>query len=680
MKKNKKILLISGISIVVIALLSTIYVILTTPDKDTTLTAIEKRYVTRNKSKVLNIAIPNDIPVFSLNGEGVFFDFVKDFSDDIELKLNEVPYNIGEEPSLYDYKFEITRDVDKNQILLYQDYYVALSQQNEKLSSINDLNKMSIGTINNNMENITYYLNDIDASFIQKKSIDDLFTGLEKEEYDIVIVPYMTYLNEILSKKFNIVYNFNDIKDNYVLTLSDNNDTVNTILKKYYELWNQNDYIKSYNEAYKTIYYSVKGIKSKDQAQLVGKVYNYGYVDNLPFEKVVNKNLIGINGEYINSFANLTDSEFKFKKYNSISDLIEAFNNNEVDIIFNNFNTSNALSDAYQTISTYKEKFVVLANIKNNFIIDTSRGLKDETVYALEDSDLATYIKSNTEAKLKTFKNYGVLLNNLKDDMLVIMDYDVYNYYKNDELKDYYIAYTSTFDNSYNFIIKNNNSNNILLQMFNDFISSRSFEHIKVNAYKNITINPKNETLAQTIFNYLLFIVFPLIIIILILSVIFKKRKEKKVIKKDEKLRYIDMLTSLKNRNYLNANIETWDEAKVYPQTVIIIDLNNLKYINDNFGHEEGDNVIKAAANILIKTQLESSEIIRTDGNEFLIYLIGYKEEQIVSYMRKLYKAMKDLPHGYGAAFGYSMIDDDIKLLDDAINEATLDMRSNKES
>ena len=48
--------------------------------------------------------------------------------------------------------------------------------------------------------------------------------------------------------------------------------------------------------------------------------------------------------------------------------------------------------------------------------------------------------------------------------------------------------------------------------------------------------------------------------------------------------------------------------------------------------------------------------------------------------MRKLYKAMKDLPHGYGAAFGYSMIDDDIKLLDDAINEATLDMRSNKES
>ena len=41
---------------------------------------------------------------------------------------------------------------------------------------------------------------------------------------------------------------------------------------------------------------------------------------------------------------------------------------------------------------------------------------------------------------------------------------------------------------------------------------------------------------------------------------------------------------------------------------------------------------------------------------------------------------MKDLPHGFGAAFGYSMIEDDTKLIDDAINEAILDMKSNKES
>ena len=161
----------------------------------------------------------------------------------------------------------------------------------------------------------------------------------------------------------------------------------------------------------------------------------------------------------------------------------------------------------------------------------------------------------------------------------------------------------------------------------------------------------------------------------------WKKRDTRKTISipKGEKIKYIDMLTSLKNRNYLNDNISIWDESEVYPQTIIIIDLNNIAYINDNYGHEEGDKVIKEAANKLITTQIENTDIIRTNGNEFLIYMVGYDEKQVVSYIRKLNKELKDLSHGFGAAIGYSMIHDAIKTIDDAVNEATLDMRSNKE-
>ena len=43
-------------------------------------------------------------------------------------------------------------------------------------------------------------------------------------------------------------------------------------------------------------------------------------------------------------------------------------------------------------------------------------------------------------------------------------------------------------------------------------------------------------------------------------------------------------------------------------------------------------------------------------------------------------KELKELPYGYGAAIGYSMIMDDIKTVDDAINEATIDMRNKKEN
>ena len=160
----------------------------------------------------------------------------------------------------------------------------------------------------------------------------------------------------------------------------------------------------------------------------------------------------------------------------------------------------------------------------------------------------------------------------------------------------------------------------------------------------------------------------------------YKKYRENKQKMNEERSKFIDPLTSLKNRNYLSLNIDKWDENKVYPQAVIMVDLNELKEVNNELGYVEGDRVIKSAANILINNQLKNTDIMRTDGNEFMIYLVGYNEEQVVLYMRKLYKLMKDLPYEKGATLGYSMITDDIKLIDDAINEAVLDIKKAKEN
>ena len=53
-------------------------------------------------------------------------------------------------------------------------------------------------------------------------------------------------------------------------------------------------------------------------------------------------------------------------------------------------------------------------------------------------------------------------------------------------------------------------------------------------------------------------------------------------------------------------------------------------------------------------------------------YRRSYTEKEVISYTRKIYKELKELPYGYGAAIGYSMIEDDVKTVDDAINEATI--------
>ena len=59
--------------------------------------------------------------------------------------------------------------------------------------------------------------------------------------------------------------------------------------------------------------------------------------------------------------------------------------------------------------------------------------------------------------------------------------------------------------------------------------------------------------------------------------------------------------------------------------------------------------------------------------------MVGYEETKVIAYMRKLYKEFKTLPYNFGVLLGYSMIQDDIKTIDDAMNEAVLEIKTSKE-
>ena len=267
-------------------------------------------------------------------------------------------------------------------------------------------------------------------------------------------------------------------------------------------------------------------------------------------------------------------------------------------------------------------------------------------------------------------------LDNIKIDSFIVVDTNNYNYHVKNKLKDYIIAYNNSFDD-YNFVIRDISDNKVFSNLINFYISFNGTNEFISNGLKDLLIIDMLPIILKKVAVVLGILV---ILLIVFLAIIKAKPKSKKTtITKEDKLRYIDTLTSLKNRNYLNDKVEEWDESSVYPQTIVIIDLNNIAYINDNYGHAEGDSVIEQAASILIAEQLENSEIVRTNGNEFLIYMVGFEEKQVITYIRKLSKELKELKHGFGAAIGYSVINDAIKTIDDAINEATTDMRNNKE-
>ena len=231
--------------------------------------------------------------------------------------------------------------------------------------------------------------------------------------------------------------------------------------------------------------------------------------------------------------------------------------------------------------------------------------------------------------------------------------------------------------NDYKFMVKKENK--AFYNLFNYIISTNSYYNYRNAGLIDIERTVVERSSFRELFFLILMLIFIPLVVLLIIYLYAKEKKKVKKVKKEDRHKYTDLLTGLKNRNYLNKKVPEWEASNVYPQAVVMIDLNNIKYINDNYGHEEGDNVIVKSASILVNSQLENTEIIRTDGNEFLVYLVGYSEKQVATYSLKLEKEMKALPHEFGACVGYSMIFDEIKSLDDAINEATLEMMTKKQ-
>lgn len=92
----------------------------------------------------------------------------------------------------------------------------------------------------------------------------------------------------------------------------------------------------------------------------------------------------------------------------------------------------------------------------------------------------------------------------------------------------------------------------------------------------------------------------------------------------EENLHFIsihDSLTGLFNRFYSDAEIQRLAISRLRPISVIVIDLNDLKKINDESGHAMGDLYIQTAANLLKQTFRPEDMIARVGGDEFLILL-----------------------------------------------------------
>ena len=130
--------------------------------------------------------------------------------------------------------------------------------------------------------------------------------------------------------------------------------------------------------------------------------------------------------------------------------------------------------------------------------------------------------------------------------------------------------------------------------------------------------------------------------------------------KQQENLEYLsnhDYLTGLYNRKFFEEELERINKARTIPLSIIVVDINGLKVINDSFGHAKGDELLKRMA-VVLKRLCKSGDIIcRLGGDEFAVIMPNTGElqsEQTAIEIKRQYSEKKiqniNLSLSYGVA------------------------------
>ncbi|MEN6391510.1 MAG: PAS domain S-box protein, partial [Syntrophomonas sp.] len=160
---------------------------------------------------------------------------------------------------------------------------------------------------------------------------------------------------------------------------------------------------------------------------------------------------------------------------------------------------------------------------------------------------------------------------------------------------------------------------------------------------------------------------------ICLLSIISDITEQKQAEAQIKYLSYHDKLTGLYNRAFFEEELHRLDEGQALPLSLIMGDVNGLKLINDALGHQEGDKILTAVAELLKEFCRGEDIVARWGGDEFIILLprcSSQDAEKIVDRIKKADRLIDALPIQISMSLGVATKNDHGQNIRELLKEA----------
>ncbi len=105
----------------------------------------------------------------------------------------------------------------------------------------------------------------------------------------------------------------------------------------------------------------------------------------------------------------------------------------------------------------------------------------------------------------------------------------------------------------------------------------------------------------------------------------------------------IDALTQVYNRRYLDIVLYKVHNKSSY--ALLMIDIDDFKKVNDSYGHDFGDIVLKKLSTVLLENVRNYDEVIRYGGEEFLVVLYRVSEEEAINIAERIRGKFQDIKY-----------------------------------